>query len=430
MTDSQTPGPIASFAQQRGLAFAASSSLPRQGSTLDHDNGKVEGAASGKLPGGIEGTLAHYTYSYTVSDADDHTHTVHRKLTLVVTAVPESIGFAPNLGFAGSGSDLSATAGALGEVRKIDLGDDDGLQGASACVYKGSSESWVAQLFSPAMIDWLARSEDDFGFELANGVLCAGRDGYLADATALQRLCEDAAHVATAIREESLEETASGGAETDAAKDPDSADPRMEEALGKVETGSPADVTSATDAFRGYARRSPATFFAALRTGALITLVLNIPAAAIPILMVVNKLYLPLLALELVLIVLITFFAFRSRVGSAGKKYALEAFFRAYAAERELKLEEPLKFAATHAEAGLPFKPERVFSGVLAGGANASLALSGDGSKRSDKIAIVAGPHGPVFEAELKTSPPGLSAKTLDEYTKVLVAELAPKAKA
>jgi hypothetical protein len=207
--------PLSKFAAAHGLAYSDRFDLPKQGDLLQRD-GKVEGAATGALPGGEEGTLAHFTYTYTYTDSDDHTHHEERPFTVVVTQVPESIGFMPYLGFSGSASKLSAVAGELNQMRKLDLGEDKGLEGTSA--FKGASESWTAQLFSPALVDWLARSDEGFGFELAAGVLCVARDGHLNEAEKLETLCGDAAHLAAAIREESLEETATGGAEADAAK--------------------------------------------------------------------------------------------------------------------------------------------------------------------------------------------------------------------
>jgi hypothetical protein len=416
--------PLSKFAEAHGLAFAPTVELPREGRTLSHDDAKVEGTATGKLPGGIDGTLLHYTYTFTETDADDHTSTVTRHFTLVVTRIPESIGFLPFFGFSGSSSNMSAAA-AGSDMKAVDLPDAGSLKNASCYAYKGTSESWLAQLLSPALLDWLARSEDDFGVELANGVFCAGRDSYLNDPAALTALCEDAARIATAIREESVEEVGTGGAEAEAAKDPDAADPRMDAALGEVRIGSPANVLTAGPEFKSYLRRSPYTYWRALRFGLLLTLALNVPAAAIPILLIVGGQYAILAAIELFLIALISFFAFRSRVGSQGSKYAEEAFFRAYAAEREMKLEEPLHFAAAHAEAKLPFKPDRVLAGPLPGGpANGSLVLVGDGTKRSDRIAVVAGPNGPVAEAELQAEAPGISAKLLDSYAERLSKEL------
>jgi hypothetical protein len=418
----ETGDSLAKFAESHGLAYAKTVQLPEQGGTLTRSDGKVEGAATGRLPGGIEGSLVHFTYTYTWTDSDDHTHTETRRFTLVVAQVPESIGFLPFMGFTGSGSELSPMAGST-DMTKVDLGKDPAFKDASACAYKGTSQNWLAQLLSPALTDWLARSEDDWGFELANGVLCAGRANYLNGAEELKTVCEDAAHIAGAIREESLEETDSGSANVDAAKDPNASDPAMEKALSKVKTDPPAYLTAAVPAYRSHARRSGETLFRALRYALLLTLVLNIPGAAIPIVTITQGAYAALAVIEGTLFLIIFLFAFRSRVRSTSQKYAEEDFFRRYAESRQLKLEEPLHFAATHAEAKLPFKPDRVMSGPLPGGGEGSLVLCGDGSKRADRIAVVLGAKGPVAEAGLEAEAPGLSTKDLDTFLQQLAGE-------
>jgi len=176
-------------------------------------------------------------------------------------------------------------------------------------------------------------------------------------------------------------------------------------------------------AYRRYSRGSAETFLRALRYALLLTLVLNIPGAAIPIVLIVQGAYAWLIGIEAALFLIIFFFAFRSRVRSTSQKYAEEAFYRGYAEQRGLKLEEPLHFAATHAEAKLPFKPDRVMSGPLPGAGEGSLVLCGDGSKRSDRIAVVLGPKGPVAEAGLESEAPGLSAKDLDTFFEQLAGE-------
>ncbi|HEX5525700.1 MAG TPA: hypothetical protein VFX44_00715 [Solirubrobacterales bacterium] len=422
MSPAESADSLQKFAETHGLAYAERVDLPQQGSTLSHSDGKVEGAATGKLPGGIEGSLVHFTYTYTWTDSDDHTHTETRRFTLAVTQVPESIGFLPYMGFAGSASRLNPMAGST-EMTKIDLGKDRGFDGAHACAYKGTSQSWLTQLLSPALLDWLARSEDDWGFELADGVLCAGRDGYLTAAGDLETVCEDAARIAGAVRQESVEEAEGGEGQLDAAKDPDAADPAMERALAKVKTDPPAYLTAALPAYRSYSRGSTETFLRALRYALLLTLVLNVPGAAIPIVLIVQGAYALLIGIEAALFLIIFFFAFRSRVRSTSQKYAEEDFFRAYAEARNLKLEEPLHFSASHAEAKLPFKPDRVMSGPLPGGGEGALVLCGDGSKRSDRIAVVLGPKGPVAEAGLESESPGLSTKDLDTFCEQLAGE-------
>ncbi len=413
---------IAEFAKLHGLAFSEGAELPEQGDLLGRD-GVVEGAATGALPGGIEGTLAHFTYTYTWTDSDNDTHHEERPFTIVVTRVPESIGFMPYMGFRGAGTKLTGLGGSLEDMQKVDLGGHAGLEDAWAYAYEGASPSWTAQLFSPALIDWLARSDDEFGFELAAGVLCVARDTYLNLPEKLETLCGDAAHLAEAIREESLDETATGGAEAEAAKDPKLADSKMETFLADVDSGTPESVGAATGQFAGALRTAPGTILGSLGTAIGITLLLNIPGAAIPIVLSVQGAFALLAAIEGALLLIIFFFVFRGRVRKSSQKYAAEAFFRAYAKRRELTLEEPLRFAANHAEAKLPFKPDRVFTGMLPGGINGSLVLVGDGSKRADRIAVVAGPRGPVAESELQAEPQGLTARDLDTYLEQLAGE-------
>lgn len=414
--------PIAAFAESHGLSYAESADLPRQGSTLTREGGRVEGAASGVLPGGIEGTLARFTYVYKWSDSDNNTREENRPFTLVVTAIPESIGFAPYLGFSGPASKLDEDAGGE-DMAPIEMEHVKALKGAAASAYEGISERWLAQLLSPAMVEWLGRCDPDFGFELASGVLVAGRNGYIQEDRQLEALCTDVARLATTIREESLEEVGTGG-ESEAARDVGFADPATETALREVAVDSPPNATAARGAFHQHLARSPAIVMRALRTGILWTLIVNVPAVAIPILLLSNGLYLPLAIFELALVLLIATFAYRSRVRGGAEKLAAEAFYRAYAADRELQLEEPLGFLANHAEAKLAFKPDRVFSGVLPGGMNGALALVGDGSKRSDRVAAIAGPRGPVAEAELQAEAQGISARALDAYAERLSAEV------
>ena len=421
MADAKGADSLSEFAAANGLGYSQRVDLPEQGSTLSRSDGKVEGAATGKLPGGLEGSLVHYTYTYTWTDSDHHTHTEVRKFTLVVTQIPESIGFLPYMGFSGTGSDLSPTAGGE-DMERIDLGEDPGFEGASAYAYKGTSESWLAQLLSPALVDWLARSEDDWGFELANGVLCCGREGYVTDSASLTSICEDAAPPAGAIRLVWVAVGGGGGC-VDAALYPAAADPAMERALAKVKTDPPEYLTAALPAYRSYARRAGGTFFSALKRAVLLTLALNVPGAAIPIVTITQGAYAVLAVVEGALLAIIFFFMFRGKVRGDSRKYAEEDFFRSYAAKRGLTLEEPLRFAATHAEAKLPFKPDRVMSGPLPGGGEGSLVLSGDGDKRSDRIAVVLGPQGPVAEAGLESEAPGLSTKDLDTYFEQLAGE-------
>jgi hypothetical protein len=414
--------PLQSYAKAQNLRFRAGGSLPPHGNLLTR-GGQAENLVEGALPGGVDGTLAHYTYTYTTTDSDGHSETHTRRFTIVVTAVPESIGFMPSLGFAGPDSEMSGLGGGLEEVVKVDLGGDAGLKGSHCYRYKGASEVWTRRLFSPALTDWLARSERDLGFELGDGVLTTSRGGHLTDAAALTELCEEAAHLTAAIAAESDESSNGGAAEGNAAKDPKANDPRMEEALRAIAVDPPQSIGEAERVFRRHLARSPRTFIHALAYATAITLVLNIPGAAVPILLAVAGAWGPLAAIEGALIAIFAAFIFRKDLRESGRKYAAEAFWRSYAEGRGMRLEEPLHFAATHADAKLPFRPDRVMVGPLPGGGEGSFCVCGDGSKRADRVAVVAGPAGPVAESELEAEPQGLTTKDLDTYLEQLAGE-------
>jgi hypothetical protein len=412
---------LEAFAKTQDLRFRAGGSLPAHGNLLSR-GGQVEGMVDGTLPGGVDGTLAYYTYTYETTDSDGHSETHTRRFTIVVTAVPQSIGFMPSLGFAGPESEMSGVGGRLEEVVQVDLGGDAGLKGSHCYRYKGASELWTRRLFSPALVDWLARAERDLGFELADGVLTTGRGGHLGGA-ALTGLCEEAAHLTAAIGAESDQDSDTGNAASNAAKDPKANDARMEAALAAVAVDPPASIGAAEQSFRGHVARSPRTLGRALGYAAVITLLLNVPGAAIPILLAVAGSWAVLAAIELALVAILAFFIFRKDVRESGRKYAAESFFRGYAKARGMQLEEPLRFAATHADAKLPFRPDRVMVGPLPGGGEGCFCVYGDGSKRADRVAVVAGPAGPVAESELEAEPQGLSAKDLDTYLEQLAGE-------
>ncbi len=415
-------GPLEAFAKAKDLSFRASGSLPKRGNLLNHD-GKVEGVVEGKLPGGIDGSLAYFTYTFTTTDSDGNSETHTRRFTVVVTKVPQSIGFMPSLGFAGPSSDMSGVGGSLTEVVQVDLGDDSRLKSSRCYRYKGASETWTRRLLSPGLVDWLARSEDDFGFELADGVLTTSRSEYLGGDAALATLCEEAAHLTAAIAAECDESSNTGTAAATAAKE-SAADPRMEAALAATAVSPPESIGAAEAAFREHVEGSPRTWWRAFRNAVLIALVINIPAAAVPILMVAYGAWAPLAAIEVGLVGILGFFIFRKDVHDSGKKYAAEAFWRGYAKARGMRLEEPLHFAATHADAKLDWKPDRVLAGPLPGGGEGSFCVIGDGSKRADRVAVVAGPAGPVAEAGLEAEPQGLTAKDLDTFLEQLSGEV------
>jgi hypothetical protein len=416
---------LEAFARANRLDFAPTAELPGTGATLSQDDGRVEGAVTGTLPGGVEGTLARFTYSYRISDDENGDLIEHQQLTLVVAEVPESIGFVPALGFARGDAHLDATAGHA-EMRAVDLGVAAELKDAQCFIYSGTDANWAAQLLSPALLEWLSRAESDFGFELSAGVLVVGRDGYLAEARDLTALCVDAAHLAGALRSESEETVRAGGAAAHAAKEVgevtvgereggSGADPRTEAALAAFQHSPPRTLDGSENAFASQLRRSPRTIGRSL-AGAAVVGPLGSLFTVVPVLLGVAGAWPALAGYELIAVLVAFAFVYRWAVRDDARRFAREAFFRGYAASHGLTLVDPLRFLATHAEAKVPFQPDRVLSGTLPGGREGALALVGDGSRRADRIAVVAGPAGPIAETELAADAPGLSVIDLDNY--------------
>ncbi len=301
-------GGLAEFAKAHGLGPADTSKLPTDGGLLGHSDLRVGAAVAGALPGGEPGALCHLTYTYR---SDDTTHTVER--TAAILRVPESIGFAPYLGSA-------AVGGA--PWRRVQVRELDG--GAKVRVAEGVNDAWLTELFSPAFSEWLARSPDDFDWELANGVLCASRRGHLTADADLARLCSDAAHIATTIREECLEEVDSGEAKRSAAKTPKAKrqDVLVNSILERTTFDHPpADVSSSRPQFRHVVTSHPATYLNALFRTLLWMIAVNVIGGGIYGLL----LNLPnpgqaVLIYQAFLFVVIGFFVLRSQINGTSRE--------------------------------------------------------------------------------------------------------------
>jgi hypothetical protein len=331
--------------------------------------------------------------------------------------VPESIGFAPYL--ADASAALRGTA--LPDTKRVKLDGADPVQAAD-----GIDDGWLAELFSPALTAWLARSPDDFEWELSSGVLTVSRDEYTEKETELTRLCEDAAHLAGALREESLEEVDAGEATRTAAKA--KRDPQellISTMLPLVEFKTPpADVAAARPRFRELIVRHPSTYLISIWMTLVWTLVINVVGGGIfGLLLNLPNPGRAVLIFEICVLAIVGFLTFRHEINDRSQRLSLEAFWHEYARARGLRAEDPATFAATHAKAGLPGSPSRVLSGRY-GDVDGSLMVTGDGFKRGDCISLVAGPAGPIATADFDVSAPGASVKALDTYAARLAGEL------
>src|SRR5262249_44350489 len=145
--------------------------------------GQLAPAARGALGDGIDGVVGHLAY----------TRNKTFRFSIALTEVPASTAFVPRL-FC---------------VRKGRRTRDDEVYGFEARYSKLWTEStqlnerytvsispfqdpvWLRQLFSPALVDWLASAPPaDFSFELAYGTLLGSVEQDNPDAAGLAALCE------------------------------------------------------------------------------------------------------------------------------------------------------------------------------------------------------------------------------------------------
>jgi hypothetical protein len=405
------PSGLEDYAKAHGLTYAKSIGLPKSGGLLEEDGLSVEGAAAGILSGKERGALCYLHYTY---HSDDHTHEVNR--TAAVVRVPESMGFVPYL--AGGGTLI---VGRDTKTRELD-------GGGSVRVSAGANDEWLTELFSPTFTEYLARNPDDLNWELCDGVLCVSREGHVRDETELGSLCDDAATIATRVREECLEEVDLGEAKRTAAKPSSNRKfgaKLVDLLLSRTTFGHPPpDITAARPEFRHQLVRHPSTYFITLWITLLIMLGVNIIGGGIyGLLLNLGNPGQAVIIYQVILFVIIFPLVLRSRINSMSSELAEQGFWNEYIRTHHLTEEDPTTFAATHAKANLPGAPQRVLTGEL-GGVQGSVMLTGDGDKRGDVIALVAGETGPTASAPFDVSAPGISTAALDSYVERLAGEL------
>jgi hypothetical protein len=300
--------------------------------------------------------------------------------------------------------------------------------GGSVRADAGANDAWLTELFSPAFTAWLQRNPEDFEWELSEGVLCASLQGHVQDETKLQALCDDAAHIADAVRTECLEEVDLGEAKRTAARPTlsrNSSDKLADAILAKTTFNKPpADVASSRPQFRELIVRHPSTYVLALGMTLLIMLGINIIGGGIyGLLLNLGNPGQAVIIYQVILFVIVFPLVLRSRINGITDKLSTKGFWNEYIRTHHLTEEEPTTFAATHAKANLPGAPTRVLTGAF-GGIDSSLMFTGDGNKRGDVIALVAGETGPVAAAPFDVSAPGISTTALDSYVTRLAGEL------
>jgi hypothetical protein len=163
---------------------------------------------AGTLPGGQNGTLAHYTYEEKTRDADGNQQTTYYKFTVAMLDVPEMAPFLEELylqrrvgfRFLDSAEDVfrkrqrvEHESELVDKRFEIFCAEDDDLNRAR-------------QVLAPTFLVWLGdHSPDAFAFECVAGALVCNVKGHKKSAAELDSFCEGASAVATRLHEEAAE---------------------------------------------------------------------------------------------------------------------------------------------------------------------------------------------------------------------------------
>jgi hypothetical protein len=162
----------------------------------------------GRLPGGLEGLLAHYEYEEDHRDSEGRTHTTTYRFTVVTAAAPGCAHHLPVLlCHRRSGPRmLDRVEDTFRRNRRLELESEVLDQRYEIFASPDAEPNWLRQLFSPSFILWLgAVPLGEFFFELERGQVCAAVEGTLERATEMDVLCEAAATVVRRLEEESQE---------------------------------------------------------------------------------------------------------------------------------------------------------------------------------------------------------------------------------
>lgn len=317
--------------------------------------GAVAVLRAGELAPGLEGQLAHHVF-------DDGGGA--RVSTLVLTAVPEGVAFAPAL-VCRDRDALAATPAQLPGERwePIELESTAFAHRYRLLALAGQDQLYARELFSPAFIAWLTEVVPaGFSFELNERFLVALLPGRL-EGEELDRLCRLAAELARLVREEAGEEGEGSGLFDEAAKLRE-----IEAALGKVRFETPpASVGVALERYRDAARWRPTVLARALFWGLVGFAVVALPAALIfdPLVALVAGAFPAYLGFWIGRL----FAATDYRWGRAAtvRRLGLEAFRREYAAAHGLHEEDRWRFHSRHRRLPLPGTVASVASGPLPG---------------------------------------------------------------
>jgi hypothetical protein len=187
---------FASFASQRGLEPVPSLGLGALTPLLvESKHCQVAPAARGRLGGEVDGVVGHLAY----------TRNKTFRFNVALVEVPTATAFVPRLFCVRKGRSTRDDEFYGFEARYSKLWTESAVLNERYMISTSPYQdpNWMRQLFSPALVDYLAsRPPVDFSFELAYGVLLGSVEEDDPGSDGLAALCEATAHVAARIARE------------------------------------------------------------------------------------------------------------------------------------------------------------------------------------------------------------------------------------
>jgi hypothetical protein len=198
------------YAKSRGLTrIGGKASLPPVTPLLRRgDRRYTDEIFNGLLPGGLSGSLAHYTFEETSTDSDGNRDTTYYHYTVAVSQLPETAPFLSELALQRRAGFrfLDGAEDIFRSRQRVEVESE--LADKKFEIFTGKNDSMVnaRRIFSPTFIVWLGEeAHKGVAFELVAGAYVANTKGHLKKADELDRFCQDAAVIARRLNDEACE---------------------------------------------------------------------------------------------------------------------------------------------------------------------------------------------------------------------------------
>jgi hypothetical protein len=198
------------YAKARGLTrIGSKGSLPPVTPLLRRgDRRYTDEIFNGLLPGGLSGSLAHYTIEDTSTDSSGNRDTTYYHFTVAVSQLPETAPFLSELALQRRAGFrfLDGAEDMFRSRQRVEVESE--LADKKFEIFTGKNDDMVKarRVFTPTFIVWLGEeAHKGVAFELVAGAFVANIKGHLKTADELDRFCRDAAVIARRLDEEACE---------------------------------------------------------------------------------------------------------------------------------------------------------------------------------------------------------------------------------